>query len=74
MAERMVASRSFLSREGSWRSEVSWVRMSLEGLVFVVIRGANLLRAARASSLPLLIPASYMSFINSGMMRSITIA
>ena len=74
MAERIVASRSFLSREGSWRSEVSCVRMSLEGLVLVVIRGASLLRAARANSLPLFMPASSMSFINSGMMRSITIA
>ena len=48
--------------------------MSLEGWVLVVMRGANLLRAARANSLPLFMPASSMSFINSGMMRSITIA
>ena len=49
------------------------MRMSLEGWVLVVMRGANLLRAARANSLPLFMPASSMSFINSGMMRSITI-
>ena len=50
------------------------MRMSLEGLGLVVMRGANLLSAARANYLPLLIPAYSMSFINSGMIRSITIA
>jgi len=73
----MVARSSFLSREGSWSRAVSWVSTSREGLRcgvpgWGVIRGASLFRAARASSLPLLMPVSSMSFMSSGMRSSVT--